>query len=348
MTNFKNLKEEPLVSIIVLNWNGWQDTIECLESVYQIDYPNYNVIVIDNNSTDNSIEKIKGYCEGKIEIKSKFFQYNPKHKPITVIEYYEQELNSSKEKNQTDLKSYRKLTLIKNNENYGFAGGNNIAMDYAIKTLKTSYILLLNNDTIVDKNFLNNLIKVAETDKKIGVVGSTVYFYDNFNQIQSAGMKLNWKKGTAEVLGFKEIDKGQFKNVSEVDYVDGSNILIKKEVFEKIGYLNPDYFLYWEETDFCVRTHKAGYKIVYVPNAKVWHKLGSTTKNVSGSYEYYMTRNMFWFMKKHATKKQFISFLVYFFGFRFWFKSSIFLLYHKDLNAFKYFLNGAIDGIKGI
>lgn len=340
----KTFKKEPSVSIILLNWNGWQDTIECLESVYQIDYSNYNVIVVDNASTDNSIEKIIEYCEGKIKVESKFFQYNPQNKPLNILEYNEKDLNGSKEKNQSIL-SNRKIRLIKNCENYGFAGGNNIAMEYAIKTLKTDYVLLLNNDTVVDKKFLNNLINVAKNDKKIGILGSTVYFYDDPTIIQSAGMKLNWKKGTVKILGYNEIDNGQF-NISEVDYVDGSNILIKKEVFEKIGYLDPKYFLYWEETDFCVRAHELGYKIIYAPNAKIWHKLGSTTKKISGSYVYYMTRNMFWFMRKHAKPKQFLSILIYFFGFRFWFMSGKFLLYQKDLNVFKSFLTGTIEGVK--
>lgn len=336
---------KPTISIIILNWNGWKDTIECLESLYQINYPYYNVIVIDNCSEDNSIEKIKEYCTGNLKVKSGFFQYESHNKPIEIVEYFKDEINNSKIINES--KNRNKLILIKNDKNYGFAEGNNIAIKYVLNSLKTDYVLLLNNDTVVDKNFLNNLIKAAKINK-IGILGSKVYFYDKPSYIQSAGMKLNWKKGTVKILGFNEIDKNQFNDILEVDYVDGSNILIKKEVFEKIGYLNPDYFLYWEETDFCVRARKAGYKVIYVPAAKIWHKLGSTTKNISGSYEYYMTRNMFWFMKKHATKKQFLFFLVYFFGFRFWFKGSIFLLYHTNLIVFKSFLNGILDGLKRI
>jgi GT2 family glycosyltransferase len=343
----KNNLKNPRVSIIILNWNGWKDTIECLESLYQIDYTNFNVIVVDNNSTDDSIEKIKKYCNGEIKIQSKLLNYQTKNKPIKIVNYNEKELiGLSKEKNHYNLESYKKLTIIENIENYGFAKGNNIAIKYCINKLNSDYILLLNNDIVVDKKFLNHLIKVAEEDEKIGILGSTVYSYNYPNCILSAGMKLNWKRGTVKMLGFKEMDIGQFKDISKVDYVDGSNMLITRGVFEKIGYLNPDYFLYWEETDFCVRTHKANYGVVNVYNAKVWHKLGSSTKKVSGSYEYFMTRNMFWFMKSHASKKQFLSILVYFFVFRFWFKSSIFLLYHRDLNTFRSFLNGVFDGLK--
>jgi len=113
------------VSIIILNWNGWKDTIECLESLYRIIYPNYDVIVVDNGSEDNSIEKIKEYCEGKIKVESKFFEYSSENKPIRIIEYSreEAEAGGGREQEIADLPSNKKLILIKNEKNYGFAGG---------------------------------------------------------------------------------------------------------------------------------------------------------------------------------------------------------------------------------
>lgn len=331
------------VSVIILNYNGWEDTIECLESVYQMHYPQYNVIIADNNSIDDSIEKIKNYCQGKIKIKSKLIQYTPKNKPIIVKQLNEKELSGLIEQ-KSNFITRKNLIIIKNQKNYGFAKGNNIAIEYALNTLKSDYVLLLNNDTVVDKKFLNNLIEVGKIDKKIGILGSTVYFYDEPNKIQSAGIKLNWKKGTVKTLGINDIDKKQFSDIKEVDYVDGSNMLIKEEVFKKIGYLNSKYFLYWEETDFCVRAHKADYKIVYVPNVKIWHKVGSTTKKVSGYYEYYMTRNMFWFMKKHANDLDFSIFILYFFSYKIWFRIGI-MIYNKNLKVLKPFLKGIIEGI---
>ena len=115
----------PKVSIIILNWNGWKDTIECLESLYQISYPNYDVLVVDNGSEDESIEKIKEYAEGKAKVESKFFEYNPENKPIKIIEYTREdaEAGGGKEKEIMDLPSNRKLIIIKNEKNYGFAGG---------------------------------------------------------------------------------------------------------------------------------------------------------------------------------------------------------------------------------
>jgi len=139
----------PKVAIIILNWYGWKDTIECLESIYQIDYPKYDIIVIDNGSEDESIEKIKQYCNGKLDVKSDFFTNSTKNKPIKIFEYNRKDIETAlKEKEIENLPSNRKIILIKNEDNYGFAEGNNIGMRYAIKSLNPDYILLLNNTRI--------------------------------------------------------------------------------------------------------------------------------------------------------------------------------------------------------
>ncbi|MEN4006462.1 MAG: glycosyltransferase [Methanobacterium sp.] len=130
---------KPNVSIIILNWNGWKDTIECLESLYQIDYPNYEVIVVDNASSDNSIEKIRDYCKGKIKVKSEFFEYNSINKPIEIFELNKDETRKIEEM-YYNLPSNRKLILIKNDQNYGYAEGNNIGIRYALNTLENFYL----------------------------------------------------------------------------------------------------------------------------------------------------------------------------------------------------------------
>ena len=131
----------PHVSIIILNWNGWKDTIECLESLYQIAYPNYDVIVVDNGSVDDSIERIKEYAEGKLEVISNFFDHSKKDKPIRYIEYSKEEAEGrgGKEAEFTDLSS-AKFILIKCGKNYGFAEGNNLAIRYALKSDRKSVV----------------------------------------------------------------------------------------------------------------------------------------------------------------------------------------------------------------
>lgn len=339
----------PRISIIILNWNGWEDTIECLESLYRIDYPNYDVILIDNGSTDESIQKIKDYCDGKIKVESKFFEYDPKNKPIKIIEYTREEAEAGKKKETetSDLASNRKLVLIKNEKNYGFAEGNNIGIRYALNFLNPDYILLLNNDTVVEKDFLKELVKAAEKDE-VGITGPKIYFYDfdgRSDVIQFAGGKVNLKKGMSSHIGFCEIDTGQYDGIKEVDYITGACLLINASVLRKIGLFDPKFFAYWEETDLCMRVKKAGYKVLYVPKAKIWHKVSASWNKIKPIRVYYFTRNRFLFVKKHATPKEFIAFLIYFFGFRFWFESSIMLLYCRDVKGWLSFLKGVVDGV---
>ncbi len=334
--------EWPKVAIIMLNWNGWQDTIECLESLYQITYNNYVVVIVDNDSDDESIERIKEYVIGNINIKSDCV-----NKPKKIIEYTREE--ATREGGDDD--PCKRIIIIKNEKNYGFAEGNNIAMRYALRALKPDYFLLLNNDTVVEKGFLKEFVKFAESDPSIGFVGPKTYQY-NFkgksNIISFAGGKLSMWRGQAYHVGLNDIDGGQYDEIKEVDYVEGSCLFVRKELIEKIGLLNENYFAYWEEVDLIIRGQRAGYKSIYYPNAKIWHKELSSARKINGFHEYQTTRNMFWFMKQHATKTQLFFFIIYFFGYRFWLKSSFYIVYRRDVSRFISFYKGIVDGIKGV
>ena len=150
------VKTYPLVSILILNWNRWKDTIECLESLYQINYPNYSVILIDNNSEDNSIEKIKEYCTGKLKIESEFFKYKMDNKPIHIFEYFNDEDTECKIIDEfIEISSNKKLMLIKNDTNYGFAEGNNIGIKTHTKKFRSRLCFTLKTMTLLSiKNFL--------------------------------------------------------------------------------------------------------------------------------------------------------------------------------------------------
>ncbi len=139
----------PKVSIIILNWNSWEDTIECLESLNQINYDNYDIILIDNGSSDNSIEKIKEYCNANIKVESNFVKYNHYNKPIKFVYYREKENNQLEiiGNGSNELNSNKNLIIIENRKNYGFTKGNNIGMEYSKNFFNPKYYLLLNNDT---------------------------------------------------------------------------------------------------------------------------------------------------------------------------------------------------------
>ena len=298
--------KDPFVAIIILNWNGWLDTIECLESIYHINYTNYQVIVVDNNSSDDSIEKINDYARGDLEVKSNFFKYDPTDRPIGIIKHGQE--TSEIEKFSTNNKY---LILIENEINYGFAEGNNIGIRYALKHLNTKYILLLNNDTVVDKDFLNILVKEGENVGKIGLLGPKIYYYDNPNIIWSVGGKIDWKLARGLHVGINEIDKGQYNKKKVFDYINGSALLIKKEVFEDIGFLDETFFLYFEETDLALRALEEGYGSLYVPDSEIWHKISKSGGGIKKEIGlYYITRNRWIFMKKWSKKIDFIIFVL--------------------------------------
>ena len=171
----------PQVAIIILNWNGWQDTIECLESLYQTKYENFRVILVDNASTDDSLKNIRNYLKGKLEIHSEYFKYRKENKPIQFTEINYDEHRDIKIRTDADL------IIIKNQENQGFARGNNIGIRAALKNADPKYILLLNNDTVVSPDFLIELVKTVESDHKIGFTGPKTYLYDDKDVIQAAG-----------------------------------------------------------------------------------------------------------------------------------------------------------------
>jgi len=280
----------PKVSIIILNWNGWEDTLECLESIYQINYNNYNVILVDNDSEDNSIQTIKEYANGEIEIKSKFFKYTHDNKPIEIMEYSQREYEELKQKEYLNLNNKvkdsktNKLIIIKNEKNYGFAEGNNIGIKFAQKLFDPDYFLLLNNDTVVEPNFLKELVEFADTDEKIGIVGPKIYYY-NFknkdNYIWSAGGEIHlWRELIYSHVGINEEDLGQFDAVKEVEWVSGAALLLKTNanIFKNLecGVLNNNYFFGTEDVELCIKTRKTGLKIFYVFRSKIWHKVGTS------------------------------------------------------------------------
>ena len=307
----QGMVDSPKVSIIILNWNGLKDTIECLESLKKITYPNYEVVVVDNGSAGDDVKILR----------EKFGNY---------------------------------IHIIENDKNYGYTGGNNIGMRFCLANSQPDYLLILNNDIVGDPGFLTELIKVAQAEPSIVIVGPKVYYYDFPNRIQSAGCRINMWSGQVSLIGTKQIDDGQYNELREVDYVHGCCLLIKRDVISRIGLFDESYFCYWDETDYCTRAREAGYKLVYVPEAKVWHKVPMKEKlwdrtptigKAAGLLYYYMARNNFKFMRKHTTKPQYISFLIYFFCYYVWLTSGICLLYHRDIRKLAGFYRGVRDGL---
>ncbi len=278
---------KPKVSVIILNWNGWKDTIECLESLYQIDYPNFDIILVDNHSQDDSIQRIRDYCDGKIVPKSTFYSYNKENKPIQIFEYTQKETERDMQTNISegyhDLSSDKKLILIKNDKNYGFAEGNNVGIRYSLKTLNPQYILLLNNDTVVEKHFLTEMVKTGEDNKKIAVIGSKTYYY-NFNDKNDILWSVGGTVDLSRYPGYHDIDLNDkqpaIKNSKlDVDWISGAVMLIKTDMMPK-NLLNSDFFFGCEDVDLCIEMKNKGFKMVTNLKAVVWHKAGASKSKV--------------------------------------------------------------------
>jgi len=339
----------PTVFVIILNWNGWKDTIECLESLYSVSYPNYRVVVVDNNSGDDSLARIEEYARGEISVESSFFPHCSRQESLKVTEYVREEAEdiSDLAEEVTGKHAYlaanEQLVIIKNEQNFGYAEGNNIGMRYALKAA-ADYILLLNNDTVVHKDFLTELVRVAEEDDGIGAIGPKICFYDAPQVIQSTGAHVDFWTGRAISLNWETaddpLDSSSTPKLLPVDYIYGACFLINHRIVEEVGALDPLYFLYGEELDWCMRIRRAGYRIVCDLDSKIWHKgMASTSKDKHFS-QYYLERNRVIYMRKYARTLQFISFLLYYPAYYI-----AFLVKKRRLDDIPHFVKGFVDGL---
>lgn len=256
----------PLVYIIVLNWNGKADTMECLQSLEHIDYPNAKLLLVDNASTDDSV--------------------------VTIREMYPT------------------LEILQNKDNHGYAEGNNIGIRHALQK-GAEHVVILNNDTVVDPAFASELVRVAEADSKVGIVGSKIYNFKT-NVIQYLGLKnvffdsVLFKKN----VGGGAEDKGQFDDFTDVDCVAGCSMLIKATVLKKLAGFDQAMILYYEEVDLFMRAKRAGFSLKVAPKSKVWHKGGASANKAKGFVRYHISRNSFIFSRRHFNPIQLAVFLL--------------------------------------
>jgi GT2 family glycosyltransferase len=209
----------PKVFIVILNYNGKDCLLKTLASVFNIDYPNFEVVLVDNASEDGSFEKAR--------------------------------------------LTYSKYIFIKNTQNLGFSAGNNLGIKYALER-GADYVLLLNYDTEVEKSFLRYLVSLAETDDKIGLVSPLIY--NQNNAVWFSGGKINWLR-MRTYHKKEELEKDYFGS----DFITGCAMLINAKIFKKIGLLDENYFLYYEDADFSLRAKKAGFRLAVSGRSRIKH-----------------------------------------------------------------------------
>ncbi len=278
-----NNKDVSTVYILQLNWNGWQDTIECLESVFRNSYDNYRVILCDNGSTDGSLDRIKQWAEGRLSVWTppenplRHLSHAPVVKPIAYREYSRSEAEAGGTPSDADAK----LILIQTGANLGFAGGNNVGLRYALARGDFEYVWLLNTDTAIAPDALHHLVAKAASDKAIGMCGSTLLFYHHPYTVQTlgGGYYNAWLGLTAHIGEYQSFSQ-HAKNIlrKPLDYVMGASMLVTRRCLECVGMMNEVYFLYFEELDWAMRA-KGQFQLGYAPDSIVFHKSGQSVGN---------------------------------------------------------------------
>ena len=261
------------VFIVILNWNRPEDTIECLKSVSKLSIKDFelSVVIVDNASTDNSVEQLK-----------RFLIHNTEYK------------------------------ILINKENLGFAEGNNIGIKYAMKH-GADYVMVLNNDTRVHTDLMIRIIDTLRNYPNFGAASPKIYFEKGFEFREKkykksdfgkvlwyAGGTIDWDNVYGKTRGVDEVDKHQYDKVVETGFATGTCMFMSRKALEKVGLFDEKYFMYYEDTDLSLRIKRAGFKVLYIPEAVVWHKVAQSSRIGSNLNDYFITRNRLLFGMRYA------------------------------------------------
>jgi GT2 family glycosyltransferase len=259
----------PLVGIVILNRNQSEYTINCIGSVFNSDYKNYIVYVVDNGSDDGSPEEIK--------------QVHPE------------------------------INLIRNKTNTGFSAGNNKGIRKALED-GAEYILLLNNDTEIRADMISELTGTLLADGNIGITGAANLYLDDREKIWMTGGYVNrWLAKPYCPDNLKEYAEVKV-NTAGCDYVPGSCLMMRKELIEKAGLLPEEYFVYYEDVDYCLKAGQAGYRVVCNTGAVLWHKVSASFGKVENPFPLFLRiRNKAILFKKYGFTPAYPVFIIYYF-----------------------------------
>lgn len=246
----------PSACIVVLTWNGWTDTEECLRSLVPCLGEGIRVLVVDNGSEDRTPARVRGTFPG--------------------------------------------MELIENGRNLGYAGGNNVGIRHALEK-GAEYVILLNNDTVVDREFARELLAVAQRDPEIGMVTSKIYFHDRPDVLWFAGGEFSMWTGRSTHAGYGQPDRGQFDRIEDIGRPCGCSLLVTRRFLEDVGWMDEDLFLYGEEIEWALRGGRMGYRCVLAPRSKVWHRISAGMGgSTGGGHYYYAVRNTLRTLKRYA------------------------------------------------
>ena len=254
----------PKVGVVILNYNGSSLAEQCVRSVLKCGYRNTDIVLVDNASTDGSLDYLRAM--------------------------------------------FPEMHGVGNSENLGIAGGRNRGFVEAIHR-GAEYVLSLDNDTRIDPGLIDALIAVAESDPRIGVVGPKTYMDDGSARMQCAGGRITYTQNVCSERGRGKMDRGQYDRIEDVDYLPGFGFMARREVFEKLNFLDERFYGYGhEDSDFCVRAARLGYRVVYVPQARMWHRGSATIGGYSPRKKYLEAVNSVYFVRKYGSIRQCVKY----------------------------------------
>ena len=264
------------IAILVLNYNGWRYTVECLESLGHLRYRDFWVALVDNGSTDDSVDQLRAWARGEVAVHSPFFEGPGWAKPVRLVEYDGEPSPEQAAAEPAAEGPY--VTLIRLPENRGFAAGNNVAIRYALAR-GAEWTWLLNNDTVVTPDSLTEMLRAGLADPRVGVVGCKLLYYDRPDTIQAAGGgRFYFWLGIARHYGWMQKDDGRWDRPFEPHYVTGASMLVRARCWREVGLLNEDFFFYGEEVDWQLRARKLGRRTRYEGSAVIYHREAATVR----------------------------------------------------------------------
>jgi GT2 family glycosyltransferase len=288
------MTQPPLVWILLINWNTWKDTVECLESLLRQDYPNYRVVICDNGSSDDSVAQLVGWGEGRVappqsttpELRT--LTEPPMRKPVSLARLTRSQADAGTLPSEDAL-----VTILDLGENTGFSGGTNIAIRYARRRSSGGYVWLVNNDMIVAPDALSRLVALAESDERIGAVGGEILEYREPDRIQipGGGHVSLWNGFPVAPPQAGRIHGSPDSVAQSLDFIAYGCLVARFSALDRVGLLDERYFLYCEDVDHSLRFRRAGYELAYDPDARVWHKGGASVGYRSARHDFYMARN---------------------------------------------------------
>lgn len=301
---------EPFVYVIIVNWNGWPDTIECLESVLRSEHRAFAVIVCDNGSADGSVGRLAAWAEGRLEPPAATsaalapLTRPPVHKPVPYVAHHGASAGTLVHAGERP-----RLEFICTGRNLGFAGANNVALRLVLARGDFDYVWLLNNDTVARPDALQGLVARMQQAPGAGMCGCTLLFYGQPETVQAlGGGACDSRTAVCRHVGSLAPAgslPGRDQVERDLDYVAGASMLVSNAFLRDVGVMDERYFLYYEELDWSARA-RGRYGLAWAPDSVVYHKAGASTGlselRRGEAAEYYMRRSQLLYARKHLPR----------------------------------------------